>query len=324
MCTSIAFSAPYPLFGRNLDLETPFGQQVAAVPRHYPLRFHRRPALESHPALIGMATMAGDVPLFAEAMNEHGLYMAGLNFPGNAYYTPAEEAAPDAVAPYELIPLVLGSCRNLAEAKVLLDGIDLLGVPFAPGWPLAPLHWHIADGTGALVLEVTAEGSRLYRDPVGVLTNNPPFPVQLANLTGYQTLSAAPPQNRFAPGVPLPPYGQGMGAIGLPGDCSPMSRFVRAAFLKCNSIHTAGDDAVNQFFRILDAVAMVRGSVMTPEGKPDLTLYSCCIDPARRAYCFKTYENPTIYTVRLDGIALDSSAPVCWPLPGFSGFAALN
>ncbi|WP_291244321.1 linear amide C-N hydrolase, partial [Fournierella sp.] len=169
-----------------------------------------------------------------------------------------------------------------------------------------------------------AEGSRLYEDPVGVLTNNPPFPVQLANLTGYQTLSAAPPENRFAPGVPLPPYGQGMGAIGLPGDCSPMSRFVRAAFLKCNSIHTAGDDAVNQFFRILDAVAMVRGSVMTPEGKPDMTLYSCCADPARGVYYFKTYDNSHIHAVSLLRAPLEANTLCCWPLPGGHGFEALN
>lgn len=324
MCTSIAFFAPYPLFGRNLDLETPFGQQVAAVPRAYPFHFHRRPAMEQHLAMIGMATVAGGVPLFAEAMNEAGLYMAGLNFPGNAFYTPADSAAPDAVAPYELIPLVLGSCRTRKEARAMLEGIDLLGIPFAPGYPLAPLHWHIADGTGALVLEVTAEGTHLYDDPVGVLTNNPPFPVQLANLTGYQTLSAAPPENRFAPGLDLTPYGQGMGAIGLPGDASPMGRFVRAAFLKGNSLHTAGDDAVNQFFHILDAVAMVRGSVMTPEGKPDLTLYSCCADPARKTYYFKTYENSRVYAVHLDHIDLDGAKPVCWPLPGGPGFEALN
>ena len=217
MCTNIAFSAPYPLFGRNLDLETPFGQQVVATPRSFAFHFHRRPAMPHHLAMIGMATVAGGVPLYAEAMNEAGLYMAGLNFPGNAYYTPAEQAAPDAVAPYELIPLVLGSCRTLKEARAMLEGIDLLGIPFAPGYPLAPLHWHIADGTGALVLEVTAEGSRLYEDPVGVLTNNPPFPVQLANLTGYQTLTAAPPENhgRHRPAGRLLPHGA-VRAGGLP------------------------------------------------------------------------------------------------------------
>ncbi len=313
MCTSIAFPAPSPLFGRNLDLETPFGQQVVATPRSFAFHFHRRPAMPHHLAMIGMATVAGGAPLYAEAMNEAGLYMAGLNFPGNAYYTPADQAAPDAVAPYELIPLVLGSCRTLKEAREMLTGIDLLGIPFAPGYPLAPPHWHIADGTGALVMEVTAEGSRRSGDPV-----------ELANLTGYQTLSAAPPENRFAPGVPLPPYGQGMGAIGLPGDCSPMSRFVRAAFLKCNSLHTAGDDAVNQFFRILDAVAMVRGSVMPPEDKPDMTLCSCCADPARGVYYFKTYDNSRIHAVNLLRAPLEANTLCCWPLPGGHGFEALN
>ena len=123
-----------------------------------------------------MAHMAGGRPLYAEAANEKGLYMAGLNFPGSAWYEPDPPAGWDAVAPYELIPWVLGSCATLAEAKARLARFRPLGVPLAEDLPLAPLHWHIADGAGALVLEATREGVRLYDDPVGVLTNNPPFP----------------------------------------------------------------------------------------------------------------------------------------------------
>ena len=235
MCTSIAMNWGGGCFGRNMDVEYSFGEQVAVTPRRYPLQFWRQPAQEAHFALIGMAHMAGGRPLYAEAANEKGLYMAGLNFPGSAWYEPDPPAGWDAVAPYELIPWVLGSCATLAEAKARLACFRPLGVPLAEDLPLAPLHWHIADGAGALVLEATREGVRLYDDPVGVLTNNPPFPFHQVNLSQYQHLTARPTENRLAPGLPLPAFGQGMGAIGLPGDASPASRYVRAAFHKQNA-----------------------------------------------------------------------------------------
>lgn len=323
MCTSLTLTTDHTYFGRTLDLEYQFGQQVVITPRNFPLTFKKMPPLERHYAIIGMATVVQDYPLYAEGVNEKGLYLAGLNFPGSACYPCGPEDGTPA-APYELIPWLLGTCESVEQAAEQLRRTRLLETPFLPDMPSSPLHWHLADRQKAVVIEPTAEGMKVWEDPVGVLTNNPPFPVQLANLTGYQTLSAAPPENRFAPGLALTPYGQGMGAIGLPGDCSPMSRFVRAAFLKCNSIHSAGDDAVNQFFRILDAVAMVRGSVMTPEGKPDMTLYSCCADPARGVYYFKTYDNSRIHAVSLLRSPLEASTLCCWPLPGGHGFEALN
>lgn len=313
MCTSLAALRPNPLFGRNLDLEYSFGEQVVVTPRRYPFRFHRRETLACHQALIGMATVAQGYPLYAEAMNEAGLYMAGLNFPGNAFYPPAPEEG-EAVAPYELIPLVLGSCANLSQARQLLENLRLAAIPFAPGYPLAPLHWHLADATGRLVAEPTTEGLRLYDDPAGVLTNNPPFPWQLQNLSNYMHLSPRPPENRFGPCLPLEAFGQGLGAVGLPGDWSPPSRFVRACFLLENADWgDTAESAVTEFFHILDAVAMVRGAVMTPEGKPDITTYSCCLDPAG-VYYYKTWANNQIAAVDMRKEKLDAAALRTFPL----------
>ena len=270
MCTSIAMNWGGGYFGRNMDVEYSFEEQIAVTPRRYPLRFWRQPAQEAHLALVGMAHMAGGRPLYAEAANEKGLYMAGLNFPHSAWYDPAPPAGCDAVAPYELIPWVLGSCATLTEAKARLAGFRPLALPLALDLPLAPLHWQVADRTGALVLEATREGVRLYDDPVGLLTNEPPFPFHQLNLAQYRHLSARPPENRLAPGLPLTSFGQGMGAVGLPGDASPASRYLRTAFHKLNAPDPGGEPArVSDFFHILDAAAMVRGSVVTPEGKFD-------------------------------------------------------
>ena len=153
-------------------------------------------------------------PSFTPRLPTKGAVYAGLNFPGSAWYEPDPPADCDAVAPYELIPWVLGSCATLTEAKARLARFRPLGVPLAADLPLAPLHWHIADRTGALVLEATREGVRLYDDPVGVLTNNPPFPFHQLNLSQYQHLTARPTENRLAPALPLEAFGQGMGAIG--------------------------------------------------------------------------------------------------------------
>ena len=248
-----------------------------------------------------MASVAEGYPLYAEAVNEKGLYMAGLNFPGNAHYEADVPEGFDAVAPYELIPWILGTCGTLAEAREKLARFRPLAVPFsisqpAPATlPLAPLHWHLADRTGALVLEATKDGVFLYDDPVGVLTNNPPFPFHQMNLNRYQGLSPLPAENRFSTDVSLQAFGQGCGAIGLPGDASPTSRYVKAAFHKLNSPEgKTEEERVSQFFHILDSVSMVRGSVITPEGRCDITTYSCCVSAEKGIYYYKTCENSRI------------------------------
>ena len=324
MCTSLAFSSP-ALFGRNLDLEYSFSEQIAITPRNHAFSFRHRPSLAQHFAMIGMAAVAGDVPLYAEAANEKGLYMAGLYFPGNAHYFPDPDPQCDNLAPYELIPAVLGACETLAEARRMLERVRLIADPFAPGYPLAPLHWHIADATGSLVAEPMADGLRLYDDPAGVLTNNPPFPFHLTRLSDYQTLSPRPPENRFAPALGLQPYGQGMGAMGLPGDASPVSRFVRAAFLKAHAAFD-GDEAaqVVQFFHILGAVSMVRGSVVTPEGRLDETTYSCCFDARSGVYYYHTYNASRISAVSLLDEPLDGDALRVCPLERSPQFHYVN
>lgn len=299
MCTSIALTTKDTYTGRNLDLEYAFGEKVVITPRQFPLQFHKMPALETHQAIIGMASVAEGYPLYAEGVNESGVYMAGLNFPGNAHYPP-EGGAWEAMAPYELIPWLLGTCKTAAEAAEQMRRIPLLGVPFGPNMPLAPLHWHIADRHGAFVAEPMEDGVKVYPDPVGVLTNNPPFPFHRTNLTQYRGLSAAQPANTLDPALELLTFGQGMGAIGLPGDWSPASRYIRTAFCRRNSVcENSEESSVSQFFHLLDTVAMPRGAVRTPEGNCDITRYSCCINTATGTYYYKTYDNCAITAVAL-------------------------
>ena len=294
MCTCITYKNKGFYFGRNLDIDCSFGEQVVVTPRNFSLEFRNTQQEKWHYAMIGMASADDRFPLYAEAVNEKGLCMAGLNFPGNAYYQKAEGRGLE-IASFEVIPWILGRCSSVAEAERYLGEMRIVDTAFAEKMPPAPLHWMLADKEKCLVLEAVREGLKVYENPVGVLTNNPPFDYHRMNLNNYLGLSAENPENRFAEDLELKTYAQGMGGIGLPGDASSASRFIRAAFLKWNSEAPEEEKAnVSQFFHILDSVAMVRGAVVTEAGTYDITTYSCCINAATGAYYYKTYDDSRI------------------------------
>lgn len=97
-------------------------------------------------------------------------------------------------------------------------------------------------------MESTADGLHVYDNPVGVLTNNPPFPMQMFSLNNYLHLSPKQPANTFSNQLDLSTYSRGMGGLGLPGDLSSASRFARVAFVKQNSISGNSEtESVSQF-----------------------------------------------------------------------------
>lgn len=300
MCTALTFSNGDFYFGRNMDIVSSFGEQVVITPRRFPIQTKRLPVVDEHYAMIGMANVTNDTPLYAEAVNEKGLCMAGLFFPENASYQTDGETKSKPLAPYELIPYLLGCCANVEEVKGTISDISVIAVPFCEGLPLAPLHWIVADEMSCIVLESSNGMLSVYDNPYGVLTNNPPFPFHRENVRQYLHLSASSPENQFAENLALSPFGEGMGAIGLPGDSSPASRFVKALFCKCNSVCDQTENAcVAQVFHMLDAVAMVRGCVRTKRKEFDLTTYSCCVNVSKGIYYYKTYENNQITAVSM-------------------------
>ncbi len=307
MCTAICLQN---LYGRTLDHHEGYGEQVVILPRRAPFALKRLPAMDEHFALVGMATMAEGVPLFYDGMNEHGLFMAGLLFGGYARYLPPQKGAYN-VAPYELIPWILGQCPDLKAARALLQQVRLVDLPFSARYPLSPLHWILADATGCLVVEQTAAGFGLYSNPYGVLTNNPPFDYHCTHLTDYLNLSAAYPADRFTGADALRPYSRGMGAMGLPGDWSSASRFVRAAFAAANG---PKNPTLPEFFHLLDTVSVPHGVALDQEGAPIITRYACCCDPAKKTYSFTTYHNRSIGLCPLAVADLDGSAPTAFDL----------
>ena len=314
MCTAATYQTKDFYFGRNLDYEFSYGEQLVVTPRNYPFRFRQAGELNRHYAILGMAHVAEGYPLYYDAINEAGLCVAGLNFVGNAVYHPAADGKEN-IAQFELIPWLLGRCASLAEARELLAGANLLNLPFSPQYPLAALHWMIADRTGCITLESTADGLHVYDNPAGVLTNNPPFPLQMFNLNNYRNLSPRQPENQFAPGLPLSAYSRGMGGLGLPGDLSSQSRFVRAAFVR-NNAHSEEDEtgSVSQLFHILGSVEQQKGCCEVAPGKYEYTIYTSCCNADKGIYYYTTYDQHQISAVDMHRENLDGNALVCFSM----------
>lgn len=314
MCTAATYKTKDFYFGRTLDYEFSYGDQITIAPRNYPFHFRHIGTDTTHYAIIGMAHVAGDYPLYYDAINEKGVGMAGLNFVGNAAYANVNPAL-DNVAQFEFIPWILSQCASVAEARELLAHMNLANTPFSEQFPLAQLHWIISDAAASITVESMTDGLHIYGNPVGVLTNNPPFPQQMFQLNNYMHLSPKQPVNTFADTLTLTAYSRGMGALGLPGDLSSASRFVRVAFTKMNSF--SGDseaESVSQFFHILGSVDQQRGCCEVTEGKYEITLYTSCCNVTRGIYYYTTYENHQISAVDIRKENLDGATLICYPV----------
>lgn len=298
MCTCVALKLDRFYFGRNMDLEGSFDECVVMAPRLFPFLLRNGRRLEEHYAILGTAAVVNGYPLFADAMNEEGLCAAGLNFPGNAVYCESVAFGKEGIAPFELIPYLLSTCASVDEAEAALRRIVLTDTPFSSELPLTPLHFMIADSKGALTVEPMADGLHVYRNPVGVLANNPPFSYHLANLAQYVNLSADVPRASLYRSEGA--VGLGMGGLGLPGDYSSTSRFVRTAFLKQTA--TCGqsrEEQVDCCFQILSAVAPIKGCVMGDDGVPHYTTYSCCMSPDEKRYYLKRNGKTSIFRAEI-------------------------
>lgn len=314
MCTAATYKTKDFYFGRTLDYEFSYGDEVVVTPRNYPFSFRDAGEMQSHYAIIGMAFVTQNTPLYYDAMNEKGLCMAGLNFVGNAVYRKPEKGK-DNVAQFEFIAWILGQCADVKAARAKLQNLNLTDTPFSAELPVAQLHWILADRNEAITVESVKDGLKIYENPVGVLTNNPPFPEQMFRLNDYMHLSPKSPENHFAESLPLYTYSRGMGAMGLPGDLSSQSRFVRVAFTKMHAV--SGDsekESVSQFFHILGSVDQQRGCCDVGEGKYEITIYTSCCNADKGIYYYNTYENHQISGVDMHKENLDGTALVRYPL----------
>lgn len=313
MCTAVSYRTKDHYFGRTLDLEYSFDERVVITPRNFHFKFNHINEIKNHYAIIGMATVVDNYPLYYDAVNEKGLCIAGLRFPDYCIYHEFCDDK-DNLASFELIPYILSNCENVNEAKESLENINITKDDFNGDFISTPLHWMISDKDQTITVESIDDGLKVYYNPVDVLTNSPPFPIQIFNLNNYMSMSVNEPETTFCDNLNLCNYSRGMGALGLPGDMSSQSRFVRGAFVRLNSIAEKGEnESVSQFFHILDSVSQPRGVVKVKE-KYVKTVYSSCCNANKGIYYYTTYENRRISSVNLNNENLDKTCLVVYNL----------
>lgn len=312
MCTALYFSTKDHYFGRNLDLDFSYSETVTVTPRNYVFPMRAGQDISSHYAMIGMATVMNGYPLYYDAVNEKGLAIAGLNFEGNAHYFDKTEGK-DNVTSFEFIPYLLGTCEDVKEVKEKLANMNIISIAFSEEMPPASLHWMISDKAESIVVESMQDGLHVYGNPVGVMTNNPPFNYMLFALNDYASLSPKQPANTF--GTDLDLYSRGMGGLGLPGDLSSKSRFIKCTYTKLHSL--CGDsetESVNQFFKILGSVEQQKGLCEVKPGAFEYTIYSSCCNMDKGIYYYTTYNNSRIHGIDMHDCDLDSAGVRNYPL----------
>ena len=314
MCTAITYKTKDFYFGRTLDYEISYGDEVTITPRNYEFNFRHKQNIKNHYAIIGMAYVTENYPLYYEAVNEKGLGIAGLNFVGNAQYNKKIKGK-DNITQFEFIPWILSQSTTVKEAKKLIEKANLLEEPFSTKLPLAQKHWIISDSIESITVEAVKDGIKIYENPVGVLTNNPTFDKQMFELNNYMNLSTKSPKNTFAKSLNLEKYSRGMGAIGLPGDLSSQSRFIRAAFVKMNSVSKEEEkESVSQFFHILNSVEQQRGCCELDDGIFEITIYTSCCNASKGIYYYTTYDNHQITAIDMHKENLNSENLIRYPL----------
>lgn len=311
MCTAASFKNKNTYFGRTLDYEFSYGEKVTITPRNYPFEFRHLGLNNNHYAIIGMAHIHNDYPMYYDAMNEYGLGMAGLNFVGNAKYNEVIEGKEN-VAQFEFISFILSTCKNVLEAKNKIKEINLVKTPYNEYYPAAKLHWILRDINDCIVVEAMEDGLHIYDNKTGALTNNPPFNYQLENLKNYVLLNNDEPNKSFSFNEAF--YSRGMGSVGLPGDLTSQGRFVRVVYTAHFSVASPDENSsVNQFFHILESVWQTRGLCKIND-KYEITIYASCMNLNEGIYYYKTYDNPQISAVYLKNENLNSSKLISYDL----------
>jgi choloylglycine hydrolase len=256
-----------------------------------------------------MAKLVDGYPLYFDAINEHGVGCIALSFPESARYSDPRMGRLN-LASYEVIQYIMARAESIGDARLILDRINVTRHAFRDELPPSPLHWFISDGERSLVLECTEDGAQVYENSVGVLSNEPTFPYHMTNLRNYLNLTHGEAVARWGEG--LTPYSRGMGAIGLPGDSSSASRFVRAAFNASSAKAPDGTDGMAVARHVLGSVEQIYGTVEVG-GRLEYTQYTSVADMRSLNYSVRTYAGGCA-TVSLGDLPLDERLPIRLPI----------
>ncbi len=310
MCTGVRFSDSKGnmFFGRNLDWSEGYGQRVVLTPRKFV--YNSAFLGEMKPkagAIIGMAIVVRSTPLYFDCVNEKGLAVAGLNFPGYAAYEKEAVQEKVNVAAYEFPLFVAMNFATVDEAEKALKKVAIVAKPINDKFLVSQLHFLIGDGKRSIVVEYTENGMEIYENKVDVLTNQPGYAWHKENLRNYLNLFPQTPKTIAWNGARMKAFGSGSLMRGLPGDYYSTSRFVRAAYLNTHYPTKESEmENVSRLFHTLAGVAMIDGAAEMADGKSEITVYTGGYSAASKTYYYNTYENPAIVAVKMKDFKLDS------------------
>ena len=301
--------------GRTLEFAQKLNSDAIVIPRNYKyigvtplkplgLKWTTRYA-------VAGANFCGE-PYVMDGVNEQGLSGGVFYFPGFAGYQPFDKlTANRAMAPWQLLTWILTSFKNVKEVRDALPEIAVCDVIF-PQWKATmPLHYIVTDVKGrSIVIEYVAGKLNIHDNPSGVLTNSPNFQWHLTNLNNYIKMSPQGKLERSVNSLKLSPLGQGTGMLGLPGDFTPPSRFIRVFFFAASSLPLKNSEAaVFHLFHILNNFDIPVGSVRSKENKVsafDRTEWTAVCDLKNRYFYYRTETNSRIRVLKLMQCNLDA------------------
>lgn len=310
MCTGARFSDDKGnmYFGRNLDWSCGYGERVVITPRGYKYKSAFLGVMSNSPALIGMGIIAENTPLYFDCANEHGLAIAGLNFPGYASYAPDAIEEKTNVAAYEFPLWVALNFTTVDEVEKALRNVAVVAKPINDQYPVSQLHWIIGDAKRSIVVEYTTNGMEVFENDVDILTNQPGYGWHKENLRNYMNLYPQMPKEVKWEKAKMTAFGSGSLMRGLPGGFYSTDRFIRVAYLNTH-YPVQSDEAsnVSRLFHTLTGVAMIDGAAEMADGAYEKTIYTGGYSSMTQTYYYNTYENPAIQSVAMKDYSLDSS-----------------
>ncbi|MEE0888530.1 MAG: choloylglycine hydrolase [Candidatus Saccharimonadaceae bacterium] len=311
MCTGVRFNGSNGemYFGRNLDWSVPYGQKVVITPRGYKYNsaFLGEMTMKGG-AIIGMAIVADNTPLYFDCANEQGLAIAGLNFPGYAKYADMAINNKVNVAAYEFPLWVVANFTTVDDIEKALKDVIIVAKPINDQYPVSQLHWIIGDVKRSIVVEYTERGMEVFHNDVDVLTNQPGYGWHQENLRNYMNLFPQMPKEVKWEKAKMTAFGSGSLMRGLPGDYYAPSRFVRVAYLNTHyPAKTSEEENVSRMFHTLTGVAMIDGAAAMADGAYEKTIYTGGYSAATKTYYYNTYDDPAIQKVAMGEHNLDSA-----------------
>lgn len=259
--------------------------------------------------IVGLDMMESDS--LADAMNEKGLAVGMFYHPGFARYPDLDPARlPQTITSMDLPGYVLGSFASVEEARAGLASVRVVGATEKASGVRVEGHWMVTDASGkCLVVEFTGGEMKLFDNPLGVITNAPTFDWHLTNLRNYLNLSPVALPDKKIDDLDFAPLGGGSGMIGLPGDNTPPSRFVRAVAWTSTARKTpTPSETVYEFFRILDNFNIPQGAAegqagqASAQGMRSSTIWTTGWDLTGRVLYYHTQHNRRVRRLDINRI----------------------